>query len=73
MPAERRKPKNSFRRVERWMIGVVFAVVAFVLERVVMRSVKRGGTKPVAAEPEPTTIRTSGAEAAIHDPADGRP
>ena len=43
------RPKG-FRRFERWMIGVVFGVMAFVLEKVVMRSVGRKG----GAEPEPT-------------------
>lgn len=63
MPVERRKPRSAFRRAERWAIGLVFAVFALVLERVVMRSVRKGGSK--AANPEPTTISTKGAEVDI--------
>jgi hypothetical protein len=39
------RPRTFLRRVERWLVGVAMAVVAFILERVVMRSVrKEGGT-----------------------------
>ncbi len=55
------KPKGFFRRVERWAVGVVMAIVAIVLERVVMRSVKRGG-KEVVVAPEPTTLTSKGGE-----------
>lgn len=70
MRPERRKPRSAFRRAERWAIGLVFAVFAFVLERVVMRSVRKGGTK--AAAPQPTTISTKGTNAAIRDPGGGK-
>jgi hypothetical protein len=57
-----RKPKG-IRRVERWFVGVVMAVAAIVLEKVVMRSVRREGRSTEPQEPPPTTIRSKGAEA----------
>lgn len=59
---DHRKPKGV-RRVERWVVGVIMAVVAFVLEKAVMRSVKREGGSTEPLEPPPTTIRSKGAEA----------
>ena len=44
------RPKG-LRRLERWMIGVLFAVIAFVLEKAVMRSVRKSGGAPSAPEP----------------------
>jgi hypothetical protein len=41
------RPKG-FRRFERWLVGLAFAVMAYVLEKVVMRSVRKKG----ASEPE---------------------
>jgi hypothetical protein len=52
------RPKG-FRRVERWMVGVVFGVMAFVLEKVVMRSVRKKGA---AEEEEVTTVISKGGE-----------
>jgi hypothetical protein len=43
------------------MVGLAMGVIAFVLEKAVMRSVKKGGGE-VPVEP-PTTITTKGAEA----------
>ena len=48
---------KGFRRFERWLVGVVFAVLAFALEKVVMRSVRKKG--PVEAEPEEVTTMVS--------------
>lgn len=57
----RAKPKG-FRRLERWMIGVVFSVMAFVLEKFVMRSVRRkGGAEPPPPD-EVTTVVSKGGE-----------
>ncbi len=53
------KPKG-LRRVERWLVGLAMAVVAFVLEKVVMRSVRRGETPTV--EPAPTTVTARGGD-----------
>jgi hypothetical protein len=52
------KPKG-FRRVERWAVGVAMAVVAFVLEKIVLRSVTK--EKPASA-PAPTTLTSKGGE-----------
>ena len=53
---------TGFRRFERWMIGVVFAVMAFVLEKAVMRSVRREGKTPKVSPPESRTFTTRGGE-----------
>ncbi|CAN5727145.1 hypothetical protein BH18ACT17_BH18ACT17_00020 [soil metagenome] len=55
------RPKG-FRRFERWLIGLVFAVMAFVLEKFVMRSVrKKGGAEPEPSE-ELTTVVSKGGD-----------
>jgi hypothetical protein len=51
------------RRLERWMVGLAMGVIAFVLEKAVMRSVKKGGGAGPAAEP--TTITSKGGEAEV--------
>jgi hypothetical protein len=43
------------------MVGLAMGVIAFVLEKAVMRSVRKGGGSSPA--PEPTTITSKGAEA----------
>jgi hypothetical protein len=41
---QRQMPRpKGLRRVERWLVGLAMAVVAFILERIVMRSVKKSG------------------------------
>lgn len=65
--ATTKKPKG-FRRVERWAVGVVMGVFAFVLEKVVMRSVKKKGGDAASIVPAPTTITSKGGEAEIRDP-----
>jgi len=47
------KPRSAFRRAERWMMGVVMGVLAFVIEKAVLRSIKKGGTKPADRTEEP--------------------
>jgi hypothetical protein len=59
-PARSKKPKG-LRRVERWFVGLAMGVIAFVLEKAVLRSVKKGGGSVPA--PAPTTITSKGAEA----------
>ena len=51
------KPPRGLRRVERWMVGLAMGIIAFVLERIVMRSVKKK-----APEPVPTTLTSKGGE-----------
>jgi hypothetical protein len=57
---------HGIRRVERWFVGVAMAVVAFVLEKVVMRSVRKEGRS--APTPEPTTLTSKGAEVDLDEP-----
>ena len=64
--ATTKKPKG-FRRVERWGVGIVMGVFAFVLEKVVMRSVKKKGGDAAPTEPAPTTITSKGGEAEVRD------
>jgi hypothetical protein len=33
--------RSSFRRFERWLVGLFMAVLVFVLERLVMRQIKK--------------------------------
>jgi hypothetical protein len=51
------KPPKGLRRLERWVVGVAMGIIAFVLERVVMRSVKKK-----VPEPLPTTLTSKGGE-----------
>ena len=45
MTVEVHRPKTFFRRIERALVGFAMAIVAFILERVVMKTVKKeGGT-----------------------------
>jgi len=49
--------RSAWRRVERWMVGLVMAVAAFVLEKAVMRSVRKGEAS--APPPEDASAITS--------------
>jgi hypothetical protein len=49
-----------FRRVERFAVGAVMTVMAFVLERIVIRSIRKGGGD--TPEAPSTALRTQGAE-----------
>lgn len=60
MTVERTRPKGLVRRAERRLVGLAMAVVAFVLERIVMRSVRRRSEGP--AERDEPTVRSRGAE-----------
>jgi len=58
----RETPKpRGFRRLERWLVGIAMAVVAFVLERIVMHSVTKQNSAP-GAEPAATTMTAKGGE-----------
>jgi hypothetical protein len=63
MPA-RPRPKSAFRRAERWMMGIVMGVLAFVIEKAVLRSIKKGGTKPAERRGEPFA-KGSGADLSV--------
>jgi hypothetical protein len=62
---DRPRPKG-FRRVERWFMGVVMGVLAFVLEKVVMRSLRKEGVTPPAEDAGPM-ITTKGVEVDIEE------
>jgi hypothetical protein len=53
------KPKG-IRRIERWLVGLAMAVVAFILERIVMRSVKKSGD--AKRQLSTTTVTSKGGE-----------
>ena len=53
------KRPTGLRRVERWLVGVAMALIAFVLERLVLRSVKK--KEPQVVAPKPTTLTSKGA------------
>jgi hypothetical protein len=55
---QRSKPKGFLRRVERAIMGAFMTIMAFVLEKIVMRAMKKDGR--VAASAEPTQIVTKG-------------
>jgi hypothetical protein len=59
-PARATPKPTGIRRVERWLVGLAMAVVAFILERIVMRSVKRSGD--AKGQPPPTTVTSKGGE-----------
>jgi hypothetical protein len=48
------------RRIERWGVGMILGVVAFFLERAVVRSIRRGETK--AKPSQPTALRGTGSD-----------
>lgn len=58
------KPKG-IRRVERRIVGLAMALVAFVLEKLVMRSVRRKGAKADPPPAERTSITTRGGDVAL--------
>ena len=62
---DRPKPKG-FRRIERLIMGLVMGIIAFILERVVMRSIHRGGGAEPAVEGG-TKLTTKGAEIDVDD------
>lgn len=55
MTTEVLRPKRFFRRVERALVGFAMAIVAFILERVVMKTVKKEGG---SVKEEPPTVVT---------------
>jgi hypothetical protein len=63
-PATRGRP-TGLRRVERWIVGLAMSVIAFVLERIVLRSVKKKGPQVLA--PKPTTLTSKGGDVDLDD------
>jgi len=66
MTIERSKPKNVWRAIERWMVGVVMAMIAFVLEKMVLRGVRKAG-KTQSKEALHTTLTSKGGEVDVTD------
>ena len=54
------KPKSLFRRAERVLVGAGMWVIAVVLEKMVMRAMKKQGTPVPKPDAEPTPIVTRG-------------
>jgi hypothetical protein len=60
-PARHSRPApKGFRRVERWLVGIVMAALAYALEKAVLRSIHKGTTTPMTQEA--TSITGAGAE-----------
>ena len=66
MTVERSKPKTVWRTIERWMVGVVMAMIAFVIEKMVLRSVRKAG-KSKSHEELHTTLTSKGGEVDLTD------
>ena len=49
------------RRFERWLVGIAMTIVAFILEKAVVRAVRRDG-RGAELEAEPTTFSSRGGE-----------
>jgi hypothetical protein len=57
---------KGIRRLERGVMGVLMGVIAFILEKVVMRSIRRGGgSEPTTGAG--TTVTTKGAEIDVEE------
>jgi hypothetical protein len=56
---DRPAPKGV-RRVERWLVGLVMAFLAYAIEKAVLRSIRKGETTPKPVEP--TTISGTGTD-----------
>ena len=72
MTLERSRPKSIWRRIERWMVGVVMAMIAFVLEKMVLRSVRKAGKSGTSGtsgskEELHTTLTSKGGEVDLTD------
>lgn len=59
------KPPKGLRRVERWFVGVAMGITAFVLEKVVMRSVKK--KEPEAIAGTASTLTSKGGSVDLDD------
>jgi len=59
------KPPKGLRRVERWLVGVAMSITAFVLERLVLRSVKK--KEPEALTPTASTLTSKGGSVDLED------
>ena len=69
MTVDRPKPKSVWRRIERWLVGVVMAMIAFALEKMVMRGIRKAAkaAKGEAKEELHTTLTSKGGEVDLED------
>ena len=67
MTLERSRPKSVWRRIERWAVGLVMAVIAFVLEKMVLRSIRKAGKPEASTEELHTTLTSKGGEVDLTD------
>ena len=72
MTLERSRPRSVWRKIERWMVGVVMAMIAFVLEKMVLRSVRKAGKSGTSGtsgskEELHTTLTSKGGEVDLTD------
>jgi hypothetical protein len=58
------KPVKGIRRLERWFVGVMMGIVAFALEKIVLRSVKK---KHPETEPQASTLTSKGGDVDLED------
>jgi hypothetical protein len=54
-------PRSTFRRFERWMMGVVMGIGAFFIEKLVMRAIRKEGG-PAPRPSEGTPIQSKGSD-----------
>jgi hypothetical protein len=68
MTVDRRKPKSVWRRLERWLVGLVMAVIAYVLEKMVMRGLRKAAkAKGESKEELHTTLTSKGGEVDLEE------
>jgi hypothetical protein len=68
MTVDRPRPRSVWRRIERWLVGIVMAVIAFFLEKMVLRGIRKAG-KDKAKDKEElhTTLTSKGGEVDLED------
>jgi hypothetical protein len=68
MTVERPKPKSVWRRLERWLVGLVMAIIAYMLEKMVMRGIRKASkAKGEAKEELHTTLTSKGGEVDLEE------
>ena len=67
MTVERSRPRSIWRRIERWAVGLVMAVIAFALEKMVLRSIRKAGKPEATTEELHTTLTSKGGEVDLTD------
>jgi len=59
------RPPKGLRRLERWLVGIAMAIVAFVLEKVVLHAVR--DTPEAPAIDTTSTLTAKGGEVDLDD------